>query len=152
MNANDKAFSFLERKMNPLRQAAIFLGGTLFFMLLTLLLNQTGWYEIDPLFPWSVATAFLLLFAIFNSIMSLNADSFLKYWGRSIYAFMGLALANGLAAWLFSGVPIGEAQSYRWIYIVITIGFVVFLTMVNLMRKIVTFAEKEEWNQPRRRD
>ena len=148
---NNKAFSFLEQKMAPLKQAGLFFGGAIFFMLLTLLLNQTQWYEIDTLFPWSIATAFLMLFAIFNSLMSLNADSFMKYWASSIYAFMGLALGNGLAAWLFSGIPIGEAQSYRWIFIVITIGFVVFLTMVNLMRKIVTFAEKEEWNQPRRK-
>ncbi|MBL7775319.1 MAG: hypothetical protein JNK89_04915 [Saprospiraceae bacterium] len=137
--------------MDPLRQAALFFAGSTALILLNLLLNQTGWYSIDRLFPWSIATAFLLLFAVFNSLMSLNADSFLKYWSRSMYAFMGLALGNGLIAWWSSGIPIGQAQSYRWIYIVVTIGFIVFLTMVNLMRKIVEFAEKEEWNQPRKR-
>ncbi len=145
------ALSLFERKVDPVRQAVPFFGAALIIMLLTLLFDQTGWYERDRLFPWSVATAFLLLFAVFNSLMSLNADSFMQYWGRSVYSFMGLALANGLIAWLFSGLTIGQAQSYRWIYIVVTIGFVVFLTMVNLMRKIIQFAEKEEWNQPRRR-
>lgn len=145
------ALSFFQSKIEPLAQALLFFGAAIFFMLMTLLFNQTGWYEIDRLFPWSVGTAILLLFAVFNSLMSLNADSFMKYWGRSVYAFLGLAFANGLAAWLFSGVPIGQAQSYRWIYIVVTIGFIVFLTMVNLMRKIVNFAEKEEWNEPKRR-
>lgn len=143
--------NFFERKVDPFIQAAIFLGAAVVFMLLTLLFNQTGWYTVDRLFPWSVATAMLLLYALFNSLMSLNAASSLKYWGRSVYGFIGLAFANGLAAWVFSGVPLGEAQSYRWIYIVVTIGFLVFLTMVNLMRKIVSFAEKEEWNAPRRR-
>ena len=138
--------------MDPPRQAAIFFGAAVASMLLTLALNQTGWYTVDILFPWSVATAFLLLFAVFNSLMSPNADSFMRYWGRSIYSFIGLAFLNGIAAWLFSGVPLREAQSYRWIYIVVTIGFLVFLTMVNLMKKIVSFAEKEEWNQPRRRN
>ena len=145
------ALSFLERKIDPLKQAAYFFGASVALMLLTWLFDQTGWYEPDRLFAWSVATAFLLLFAIFNSLMSLNADSFMRYWSRSIYGFLILAFANGLAAWLSSGVPLGEAQSYRWIYIVVTIGFIVFLTMVNLMKKIVQFAEKEEWNQPRRR-
>lgn len=143
--------SFLERKMDPVRQAALFCGAALFFMLLTLALNSTGWYQKDQLFPWSIATAFLLLFAIFNSLMSLNADNSMRYWGRSVYCFIGSALINGIAAWLCSGVPIGEAQSYRWIYIVVTIGFLVFLSVVNLMKKIVQFAEKEEWNQPRQR-
>lgn len=145
------ALSLFEQKIDPPRQAAIFFGAAVVLMLLTLAFNQTGWYAADALFPWSIATAFLLLFAVFNSLMSLNADSFMRYWGRSIYSFLGLAFLNGIAAWLFSGVPLREAQSYRWIYIVVTIGFLVFLTMVNLMKKIVSFAEKEEWNQPRRR-
>ncbi len=143
--------NFFERKIDPFLQAALFFGAAVAFMLLTLLFNQTGWYDADRLFPWSIATAMLLLYAVFNSLMSLNATSSLRYWGRSVYGFIGLAFVNGLAAWLFSGVPLGEAQSYRWIYIVVTIGFLVFLTMVNLMRKIVSFAEKEEWNAPRRR-
>ncbi len=128
-----------------------FFAASVVFMLIALVFNQTGWYEADKLFPWSVATAFLLLFAVFNSMMSLNADSFIRYWGRSMYSFMGLAFLNGIAAWLISGVPINDAQSYRWIYVVVTIGFLVFLSMVNLMKKIVQFAEREEWTQPRKR-
>lgn len=145
------ATSVFERKMDPVRQAAIFLGAAVVFMLFTRLLDLTGWYERDPLFSWSIATAFLLLFAVFNSLMSLNADSFVRYWGRSVYSFIGLAFLNGIAAWLISGVPLRDAQSYRWIYVVVTFGFLVFLTMVNLIKKIVQFAEREEWNQPRRR-
>ena len=56
-----------------------------------------------------------------------------------------------MAAWGFSGVPLNDAGSYRWIYIVVTVGFIVFLTMVNLMKIIVNYAEKEEWNEPRKR-
>lgn len=143
--------SFYERKIDPIRQAAGFFGISALSMALTWLFNLTGWYEADQLFPWSIATAFLLLFAVFNSLMSLNADSFMQYWGRSIYSFLGLAFLNGVAAWLVSGVRLNDAQSYRWIYIVVTFGFLVFLTLVNLMKKIVQFAEREEWDQPRRR-
>jgi len=145
------SLSLFESKIDPIRQALYFFAAAVVFMLIALAFNQTGWYEADKLFPWSIATAFLLLFAIFNSMMSLNADSFIRYWGRSMYSFMGLAFLNGIAAWLISGVPINEAQSYRWIYIVVTIGFLVFLSMVNLMKKIVQFAEREEWSQPRKR-
>jgi len=143
--------SIYERKLDPIRQAAIFFAATLLFMAATKALDYTGFYEADRLFPWSIATALLLLFAVFNSLMSLNADSVMRYWGRSMYSFLGLALLNGAAAWLFSGVPLNQAQSYRWIYIVVTFGFLVLLSMVNLMKKIVQFAEKEEWNQPRPR-
>jgi hypothetical protein len=93
----------------------------------------------------------MLFFALMNSILSIRAESFVKYWGASMYSYLALALATSMAAWGFSGVPLDEAESYRWIYIVATVGFVVFLSMVNLMKIIVRFAEKEEWNHPRKR-
>ncbi len=141
----------LQQKIDPLLQAAVFFGVSLVFMLFTLLFRWLDWFPVDRVFPWSIATAFLLLYAVFSSLMSLTATSGLKYWGRSVYGFAGLALADGVAAWLTSGLSLGEAQSYRWIYVVIAICFLVFLSIVNLMRKIVSFAEKEEWNAPRRR-
>ena len=144
--------SLFERKIDPVRQAAVVFAGSLAVMLGGWALAATGIFPTDALFAWSIATGFLLLFGIFNSVLSLNADSSMRYWSRSIYSFMGLAFANGLAAWGISGVPVGEAESYKWIYVVVTVGFLVFISMVNAMRKIVEFAEREEWNQPRRRN
>ncbi len=143
---------FFERKIDPLLQAVGFFGASVVFMLFVVLFRWLGWFPIDRVFPWSVATAFLLLYAVFSSLMSLNAEgAAMKYWGRSVYGFIGLAFANGIAAWLTSGLTLGEAQSYRWTYVIIAICFLVFLSVVNLMRRIVAFAEKEEWNAPRRR-
>lgn len=132
-------------------QALAILTGAVGLMLCGWFLTVTNVYPEEPLFAWSIATAFMLLFALFNSLMSLRADSFARYWGRSMYAYIGLALCTGLAAWLFSGIPLREAGTYRWIYIVVTVGFLVFLSMINFMKKIVEFAEREEWNQPRNR-
>jgi uncharacterized membrane protein YtjA (UPF0391 family) len=66
-----------------------------------------------------------------------------------VYSFLLLAFTGAVLAYLFSGLAIGEAGSYQWIFIVVTICYLIFLTMVNLMKKIVDFAMKEEWNQPR---
>lgn len=143
--------SLSQRNFSPLEQAAMVFGGALFLMFVGWSLTASGLYPLERLFAWSMAAAFLLLFAIFNSLMSLRADSFTQYWGRSMYSFIGLALGLGSAAWLFSGVPIGDAESYRWIFIVVTFGFMVFLSLVNFMKVIVRFAEREEWNQPRKR-
>ncbi len=136
---------------NPIAQAIVILAGAIALMLGGWLLTVTRIYRVDPLFAWSIATAFMLLFALLNSLMSLRADSIMKYWAPSMYSYLGLALCTGLAAWLFSGIPLREAGTYRWIYIVVTVGFLIFLSMVNFMKKIVQFAEREEWNQPRRR-
>lgn len=144
---NERYYKKLE---NPAVQALVVLTGALALMLIGWFLTVTKVYPAEPLFAWSIATAFMLLFAMLNSLMSLRADSFTRYWGRSMYSYLGLALCTGLAAWMFSGIPLREAGTYRWIYIVVTFGFLVFLSMVNFMKKIVEFAEKEEWNQPRR--
>lgn len=143
--------SFYTKLENPVAQAVLILAGAVVLMFGGWLLAVTGIYPVDPLFAWSIATAFMLLFAMLNSLMSLRADSFMKYWGRSMYSYIGLAFCTGLIAWMFSGIALRDAGTYRWIYIVVTFGFLVFLSMVNFMKKIVQFAEREEWNQPRRR-
>lgn len=143
--------SYYKKLDSPVIQAAVILTGAVVLMAFARLLDATGLMATDRLFPWSVAAAFMLLFALLNSLMSLRADSIYKYWAPSMYSYLGLALCTGLAAWVFSGIPLRDAGTYRWIYIVVTFGFLIFLSMVNFMKKIVQFAEREEWNQPRKR-
>ncbi|MDX2280277.1 MAG: hypothetical protein NW218_11890 [Saprospiraceae bacterium] len=135
----------------PIVQAGLVFTLGILLMVCAWILTVTNLFLQDPLFPWSISSAFLLLFALFNSLLSLRADNFAKYWGNSVYSYLALAFSSGLAAWLFSGIDLRDAGTYRWIYLVVTFGFLVFLSMVNFMKRIVNFAEKEEWNQPRKR-
>jgi hypothetical protein len=141
-----------DQKLTPPVQAALVLGVSLILMLGGVVLDKTGIMQMDRLYPWTIATGLLLLFAMVNSVSSLRADNFNKYWSASMYSYISLALCNGAAAWLASGVPVGEAESYKAIYVVVTVGFLVFISMVNMIKKIVSFAEKEEWSQPRPRN
>lgn len=142
----------IEKKLNhPLNQAILVFGVALVLLIGNWLVNLIAPSTIDRLFPWSIATAFMLFFALMNSLLSLRADSFAKYWQASMYSYMALALGTGLIAWGFSGIPIGEAGSYKWIYLVVSFGFLVFLSMINFVKIIVKYAEREEWNQPRRK-
>jgi hypothetical protein len=145
------ASSLFEKSISPIRLAIMVFLSASGISLLAFLAGWMGITEMDNLFPWSIATAFMLLYAIINSVLSLNADSFVKYWGQSIYSYMALAVLNGLVAWGLSGISIGEAGSYKFIYLVVTFGFLVFLSLVNFMKRIVQFAEKEEWSQPKPR-
>jgi hypothetical protein len=143
---------FLNHSINkPPVQAAAMLGLNLIFMLLGFGAKAMGLLARDPLFAWSVAAAMLLFFALMNSLLSIRAERFSKYWGASMYSYMALALCSGLLAWLFSGVGFREAGTYRWIFIVVSFCFLVFLSMVNFMKIIVDFAQREEWHQPRKR-
>jgi drug/metabolite transporter (DMT)-like permease len=142
--------SFMANKsLHPPYQALLCFVAALVFTLVGKLAQWTNLLEVPARFPWMTSASFLLLFAMFNSVSSLAVDNMMKYWGRSIYSFLGLAVASGLVAYLFSSLSISEAGSFRWIYFVLTFGYLVFLSIVTFMRRIVEFAQKEEWNHPR---
>ena len=149
MNASQNTIQ--TKSSDPVWQAAAMLVAGMVVTACAKLLAAAGLLEISERFPWMSAAAFLLMFAVANSLSTLTAESPAKYWGRSIYSFMGLAFLSGLIAWAFSSLSINEAGSFRWIFIVLTIGYLVFLGIVNSIRRIVDFAQKEEWNQPRLR-
>lgn len=143
--------SFLDRAYDPLFQAVGAFGAALLINASAGLIAAADIMKPGIRFPWMTAASLMLCFAVFNSVSSLVSASMVKYWGRSVYAFMGLATANGLLAWAISGLSISQAGSYRWIYVVVTIGYLIFLGMMAFMRSIVEFAQREEWNHPRLR-
>lgn len=143
--------SFYNKAHNPYRQALIVQAVSLIVMVGANLLDASGLFDIHERFAWLTAASFLLFFALFNSIFSLAAADMNQYWSKSMVSFMALGVLSALFAWFFSSVPMGEAGSYRWIYIVVTFGYLVFLSLMRLTKNIVEFAEREEWTQPRRR-
>ena len=138
--------------MTPVVLAGLILLLTIFVILMSMAIEAVGLFTFSPEFPWTVATAFLLLYAIFVSIMLLRTTTVLrKFWNQSMIAFMGLAMSNALFATAISGKSIGEVGSFKFLYLVVSIGFLVFISIVNMTRKIVNYAEKEEWNEPKLR-
>lgn len=141
--------NFIARAFDPMLQALVTLGAGIAITLGAKLVHLLGIADVPARFPWMTAAVFMLCFAVFNSVFSLSAKDSLKYYGRSIYSFLGLTVVSGLLAWLFSSLTIDEAGSYRWIFIVVTFAYLVFMSIMMFMRKIVDFAQKEEWNHPR---
>ncbi|WP_367390498.1 hypothetical protein [Lewinella sp. LCG006] len=146
---NNQSESIFSKTISPVYQAAMALGGVVVISLLAKLVGLTGITEVPQSFPWMSAASFMLLFALFNSVLSVSSKDLMKYWGTSIYCFLGLAAAAAGVAYVLSSLSMSEAGSYRWIYIVVGIGYLVFLSLMAMLRKIVEFAQREEWNQPR---
>lgn len=143
--------SIFQKALNPFMQAGISLGLALFMLISSKLVKLTGIISVSERFPWTTAATFILFFAVFNSVFSLTTTDTRKYWGRSMYAFLAVVLISGSLAYLFSYIPLSEAGSYRWIFFVLSFGYLVFISIMMMARKIVEFAQREEWNQPRRR-
>jgi hypothetical protein len=142
--------SLIAKLQNPVYQAIMLLGAVLVFNL-GFLAFKAGGMEIEQRFPWTIAASFLLFFTALNAIMSIFAKNMDNYWSRSILCFIGLAVVSALLAQVFSQLTINEAGPYKGVYIVLTISYLVFLSILAAVKKIVDFAQREEWNQPRLR-
>lgn len=149
--AKEQSTSIFYTAYHPILQAAIVFVAGLMITLLAKLIHIVGIMDIGDRFPWLCAASFLLFFAVFNAILSLSAKDLNNYWTKSMLSFGLLAVCSGLVAWGFSNMGINEAGSYRWIFIVLTFGYLVFLSMMGFMKNIVEFAQKEKWTSPRKR-
>jgi hypothetical protein len=136
--------SFFENEISPIAQVGATLVGILFFSLVLWILRLTGLAEMATYHFWTISASMTLLYAVGNSVLSLASSDENKYWGQSIFGFAVVAVVGGLIAYLFSGLGIFDAKSYSWIYFVFTFVYLLFLSIVRIMRKIVELVEKQD--------
>ena len=142
---------WLDRIRKPRFQAMTAAGLMLVFLLFGFVSRASG-AEPNPRFGYQIAATALLLFALGNALFSLGSSNINKYWSASFVSFLALAGLGLLVAKLLTGLWISEAGSYKWIYTVLTFGYLVILSIMSAIRGIVNFAEDEEWSQPRERN
>ncbi len=147
-----KQDTFFDRLLNPIIQAACILGLSLLLMLALQLVKMNAWTEVDDRVFWVIAGTSLLIYALFNSIGSLATKNMNQYWSKSTLCYAGLMVSSGTLAYLFSHLTIGEAGTFRWIFMVLTFGYLLFLSMMRFMRKVVTIAQVEDskWEERKR--
>lgn len=131
--------SILDRKVHPFKQA----GGIAAIVIVILLIMRLGQTENPRLF-WEVAATGLLFYAVMNSVLSIAFEDQNFYWLYSIIGFAGLLVSCGGLAFLCSGITIDEAGSFRWIFLVFTMGYIILLAIVRTMKKIITIAQRED--------
>ena len=142
---------WFDKLRRPRSQALLAVAIMVVFVGFGLLMRASGSAMSERWGYQSAATA-LMIFGVGNALMSLAATNVMRYWSRSFVAYALLAGLGILLAWGSSGVWIAEAGSYRFIFLVLTFGYLVLLSITSMMRGIVNFAEREEWSQPRSRD
>lgn len=133
-----------KQEVHPVKQVVAVSIGIPVVLLLFLVPTWIGIYDLPRHFPWTISAAATLFFAVANSVLSLGAQDQNKYWSNSIMSYMAIVLISCGIAWLFSGLSIYEAKSFRWIYIVFTFGYLLFLCIIRAMRKIVQIAQKQD--------
>ncbi len=141
--------SILTKAYNPVFQGALIFGASLTVMLFSKLFG--GLLGAGADFCWLTASAFMLFYAVGNSVFCLSAKDINKYWITSMLVFAGLTLLSGATAYALSGMTMEAAGGYKWLMIVVVFGYLVFLSIIGFMKRIVEFAEAEDWQAPKKR-
>ncbi len=143
--------SIYAKALNPYTQCGIVLLCFVGILLISKLAVLVGMSTSDPTMAWTLAATFLLFFVLFNSVFSLSAKNDNAYWTKSFISFIGYAVLSAALAYFIAGLAIEEIGAYKWIYIVISFVYLVFISIIGFMKRIVEFAQKEEWTKPMRR-
>ncbi len=136
--------SFMEKTQNPIIQSVVVVIGVLIMMLIAKLIILAGSVVMGNRVFWIIAGTAILFFGIFNSIISLSVKDMNQYWTRSTLCYTALMVSSGFFAYVFSSMTITEAGSFKWIFMVLTFGYLFFLSVMRFMRKIVQIAQKED--------
>ena len=129
----ESPFSFY---ISPIKQGLVIIV----IMVLLILLFQGP----DPKSSWTIAASMTLLFSIGNSILSLSARDLGKYWGQSIFTYIIVVLIGMGLAWSLTGQSIDEMSTFKWMYLVFTFCYLLLLSIVQIMRKIMKLAQDQD--------
>ena len=136
--------SVFQKEISPFVQAAFAIWVNLIVILFVKGIVDSGSVIEDGIVQWEVSFSVLLGFMLFNSVLSIPYQNRTEYFRNSIFSFLAVAGLGGVLAHYISGVSMDAAGSFRWLYIVFTFTYLVFISIVNLMRKIMEIAKRQD--------
>ncbi len=134
--------SFLANEISPKKQAIAAFIGVVIIGGFGSMMNLSE--DLARSFPWMIGVAFMLVFAIFNSILWIPAKNMMTYLSESMTCYVLLAIASGIFSFLITGENPNEVGSIKWIFIVMTIGYFVFLGIMGFIKRFALFLNHEE--------
>jgi hypothetical protein len=139
-----KQMSLYNREVNPFIQAAIAVVIQALALVVVKLVGKSGDGVDDPVLYWEVVFTILLTYMLFNAMLSFPYKMRGQYFMRSLISFVIVAVTGGLLANFFSGITMDEAGSFRWLYLLLTFCYLVFLSIANAIWKIIEMAKKQD--------
>lgn len=136
--------SIFEKQIHPFKQAAFALSINLLGIMVLKAVKSGEDILQEGIVFWEFSFSILMAFMLFNSILSIPYVNRMQYFRDSIFSFLAIAAIGGVLAHYMSGVSMDSAGSFRWLYIVFTFTYLVFISIVNLMRKIIEIAKRQD--------
>ncbi|MCC6815910.1 MAG: hypothetical protein IT267_05820 [Saprospiraceae bacterium] len=114
----------------------------------TIILFATKWFgwALDSINIWMICPALLLFYIIFNVVLGVEQKNIGHYYRDSIYGVIGFLTVDVFYAKWLSGQSVFEVKSIAWIIIVFCIVYLVFISILNLIRFIMHLVLKQDKN------
>ncbi len=129
---------------NPLYQTGIIACFIILLSLVEKVLPQADSVLEQNAGPWVVTTAMILCFVILNTIVLFRIKSPVTYWVRSVIFYVVLLVLAYGWCFLLSGLHIDDAGSFRWLWMVLTLVYMIFFAIAYTIRSIIAIADKED--------
>jgi len=136
--------SIFSKQIHPFKQLIVAILFAAVIMLIAKGLMSSGSIENNPNFYWEICLATLLSYALFNCIFSLTFINRKIYFPFSILSYVLLAISGSGLAHLLAGLSINEAGSIKWLLFVFAFAYLVFISIINLMKLIMDFAQRQD--------
>ena len=94
--------------------------------------------------PWIVSTAMVLCYVILNSVVALRIEPIIPYWSQSVMLYLALLGLSYGWSYFLSGLHIDDAGSFRWLWFVITLTYMIFFAIARSVKRIVDLAMKQD--------
>lgn len=140
MNKTQRSESLFSKQIKPVYQALV----ALLFLIVIMPISMFFIGEGNPIYYWEMAFAILMAYALFNALLSIPYLKRSVYMRDSIFCYVGIALLSGLLASWLSGLSLEESGSFKWLYIVFTFSYLLILSIVNAILKIIEIAKKQD--------
>jgi len=136
--------SIFEKQIHPFYQAGVAVAINIVGILFLRAIQTEENLLQEGIVFWEFSFSILMAFMLFNAVFSIPYNNRIQYFRDSIFSFLAIAVIGGLLAHYVSGVSMDNAGSFRWLYIVFTFTYLVFISIVNLMRKIIEIAKRQD--------
>jgi thiol:disulfide interchange protein len=130
--------------MKPLHQAGIIIVMIFFLSGIDYFLPHDDGLLNPESGPWIVSTAMIFLFIILNTIVALMVEPVIPYWIRSLLIYFGLLAFSYGWCYLLTSQHIDEVGSFRWLWMVLTMVYLVFFVIVRSIKRIVDMAIRQD--------
>jgi hypothetical protein len=138
-NNNVPAF----KSISPFYQAGISFILILIFDVVSVSITKDPIAKLPPQI-WTNCIAMVLFYIVVNCLMSLRSATTPKYVRDSIFAFLVLSIAGILLSQFMSKKTMDESGSFRWLFIVLGVGYMIFLGIINTMKFVVNWAKTQD--------